>query len=130
MEATIPEGSACRPNLSPRARHLRVRVAKVAGVGAFAALLAVVALGLPAAARALVVFVPTVVAIVSYLEARASVCVVNAVGGTFENDDRSKVAMDPASLPAIRSVATSMTVKSVVLALAVAILAASTALVR
>jgi hypothetical protein len=129
MEA-IAEGAACLPNLSPGARHLRVRIARMAGVGAAAALVVVIALGLPWWARALALFIPTSVALISFLEARSNVCIIGAVGGTFENDDRSKVAMDPAALPAVRRVATSLSVRAVVLALPVAIAAALTALLH
>jgi len=111
---------------TPRSGANRAR----GGVGAAVALVVVIALGLPWWARAIALFIPTCVALISFLEARSSVCVVRAVGGTFENDDRSKVAMDPGALPAIRRVATSITVKSVLLAVPVAVVAALTALLR
>lgn len=118
------------PNLSARARQLRVWVARAAVLGAAAALVIAVAAGLPWWARAIIVFIPSTVALIAWLEARSSVCVVGAVGGTFENDDRSKVPMDPGALPAIRRVAAAISVKSVLLALPLAVAAALTSLLR
>jgi hypothetical protein len=130
MEAAIPEGAACLPNLSAGARMRRQRIARGAGGLAVLAFGTTLALRAPWWARALAVFVPAAVAAISRAEASSSVCVLRAADGTFERDDRSRTPMAAAALPAIRRVATALSVKSVIAAGAAAAVAALTARLR
>lgn len=127
VEAAIPEGAACLPNMSAGARLRRQRIARASGGVALVAFGLAVAVRAPWWARALAVFVPAAVAAISRAEARNSVCVLRAADGTFESDDRSTTPMAPAALPAIRRAATSLGVKSVIVAAAAAAVAALTA---
>lgn len=121
MASPVPEGAACAPNMSRRARALRVRAAWASSVATVIAFVVATALGWAWWARGLSVLVPALVASASYFEARSNVCVLRAAEGTFEHDDRSRTAMEASLLPAIRRVAGSVIIKGVAVALALSV---------
>jgi hypothetical protein len=121
MTTDVFDGAACAPNMSPRARALRARIAWQSSVLGLVALGVTVALGAPWWVRWLSVLVPALVAASAYFEARSSVCVLRAAQGTFEHDDRSRTAMQASLMPAIRSVATSVIAKGVATGLLVSV---------
>ncbi len=130
MSTGPPDGAVCMPNLSPGGRRLRSRVSRISAAIAMVALGATIALGAAWWVRGVAVFLPALIAGLAFLEARSSVCVVGAVHGTFESDDRSKTPVGASHLPAIRRVAVSIGGKSTVIALVTAIAASLTALAR
>jgi hypothetical protein len=113
MPADIAEGAACAPNMSTKARGLRVRVAYAAAVATILALVVTVALDAAWWVRWLAALVPALAAASAFFEARSNVCVLRAAEGTFEHDDRSRTPMEERVLPAIRRVAASVIGKSV-----------------
>jgi hypothetical protein len=130
MTASAPEGAACTPNLSAGARRLRERVAWVMGVVATFALGGTIVMGAAWWVRAIVFFPAILVAAIAVFEARASVCVVGAAQGVFEDEARVKTPMDASLLPAIRLVARSLLGKAALVALLATVAASLTALLH
>ena len=77
-----------------------------------------IATGAPRWLRAMLFFPLVLVAAIAFLEARNSVCVIGAAQGVYEGDGRVKTPMDAGAMPAIRRVALSLTVRSILLAAA------------
>jgi hypothetical protein len=100
---------------------VRTRIARAMAVLGALALAVLVATDAPWWLGAALFFPVASVAAIAFLEARASVCVVGAAQGVYEDDRRDKTPMDAGSLPAIRRVALSLTVKAILLAAAVTV---------
>lgn len=106
-----------------------MRVARVMGAVAVVALAVTVGVAAPWWVRGGVVFATTLVAAIGFFEARASVCIVGAAQGVFEDDGRHKTPMEATLLPAIRRVAGTIIGKSMLIGVAAGAVAALTSLV-
>jgi hypothetical protein len=122
-----PAGS-CRPNISPAGKRRRSQVGYVAMAIALLLVGVLVALRSPWYLRALA-GLPAALAAVSLLQVRRNTCVARAAEGTFEHDDFSKTPAPPDEVAASRRVASGIMRDSALIGLAVAALAAATALV-
>jgi hypothetical protein len=119
--ATVIEGAACQPNISPAG----VRRRRVFGAWNVAAGILLVAGLIGARARwywCLVVFVPAALAAVSFLQASRKTCVSRAAEGTFEHEDFSKTPAAPSDVLRSRAVASGITRDAVLVGLAAAAL--------
>jgi len=119
--ATVMEGAACQPNVSPAG----VRRRRVFGAWNVAAGILLVAGLIGARARwywCLVVFVPAVLAAFGFLQASRKTCVSRAAEGTFEHEDFSKTPADPSNALRSRVVASGITRDAVLVGLAAAAL--------
>jgi hypothetical protein len=121
----FPEGAVCT-NLSPGARRLRKTRAQILAGLALLWVVASIALGMEWWLRA-VVFVPSVLAATNHLQARRSVCVLRALQGKVEHDDRSTETMIAEHLRATRWAAFRVVRDATLLALPVTIATALTA---
>jgi hypothetical protein len=124
--ATVEEGAACRPNISPAGARRRRRFAwsSIAlGVVVFAGLAAIHARWY---AR-LFIFLPAAMAAIGFLQARRKTCVARASEGTFEHDDFSKTKAPDEDVRRSRVVAATVNRDSILIGLVAAVLAALSA---
>ena len=119
-------GASCRPNISPAGRRRRRRVGYVAAVASLLLLVALIAVHASWYWR-LLVFLPSSLTAVAFLQVRRQTCIARAAEGTFEHDDFSKTKAPDDEVAASRRVAGGIRRDSTLIGLACALLAVATA---
>jgi hypothetical protein len=125
--ATPAPALACRPNFSAAGRRRRRTIAVGLALSSVALLIAGVALGASAWARA-AVGLPLGFAALVGLQVKRNTCVAHAAAGTFEHDDFSTSRVEAEQAAASRRVARSIYRDAALSGLAAGLLGYATAL--
>jgi hypothetical protein len=121
-----PAGAACRPNISPAGKQRRRRVGYVALVASILLFVALIAVHASWYWR-LLVFLPSSLTAVAFLQVSRQTCIARAAEGTFEHDDFSKTKAPDDEVAASRHVAAGIRRDSTLIGIASALLAVATA---
>lgn len=124
----MSEALVCRPNISAAGRRLRNRFGVVATVVAVALFGAFIAAHVGWAWRGLV-FLPSAMAAVGFLQARRHTCLKHAAAGSFEHDDLSATPAPEDEVAASRKVAAGIKRDALLIGLAGATLSVASAFV-
>jgi hypothetical protein len=136
MSATIdapgvsgaPLPVSCRPNISPAGRRRRQRVG-YAALGVSIVMVAALAAAHAAWYWRALLFVPSSLSAIAFLQARRNTCIARASEGTFEHDDFSKTKAADDDAAASRHVASGIRRDATLIGLVCGALFAATALV-
>jgi hypothetical protein len=120
------DGAVCNPNISAAGRRRRRLVGYVAS-GIAAAMLAGFVVGHAGWWWRTLVFMPTTIAAIGFLQARRGTCVAHAARGTFEHEDFSTTKAPDDEVAASRRVAALIRRDALLFGFACAAIAAATA---